>query len=211
MIKIFKTITWPLFRRYLITGILTLLPLVTTIYVLWTLFKLVDSILGGIIYSIINTKIPGLGLLAFLVLAFIIGLAVTNVVGRYIFGWTESIIKRLPLINAVYSTVKQISDSIFSDRDGRRTAFRRVVLVPYPRAGVYSIGFVTGEGIDDIRDMPSKDMVKVFIASTPNPTSGFFIFVPRHEVIDTDYSVEEGMRLVISGGMAKLSKKTKKT
>lgn len=211
MLKIIKTFTWPLFRRYFITGILTLIPVVTTIYVLWTLFLLVDSILGGIISSIINAKVPGLGLLAFLVLALFMGIAVTNVVGRYLFSWAEFIIKKLPMVSAVYSTIKQISDAIFSDRDGRSTAFRRVVLVQYPRAGIYSIGFVTGEVIDDFKDITGKDMVKVFVASTPNPTSGFFILVPREEVIDTNYTIEEGMRLVISGGMARPSKKIKKS
>ncbi|MBT9175298.1 MAG: hypothetical protein DDT22_00973 [candidate division WS2 bacterium] len=204
--KIIAEITWPKFRRYFFTGILTLLPVVVTVYVLWTLFLLVDSILGRILYRLLGENIWGLGLLAFLVLAFIVGMFVTNVIGKHLFGWMESLIKKLPLANVIYNTVKQMSDAIFSDRDGKKSAFRRVVLVQYPRPGIFSLGFVTGEG-DEFKQFSNIDLIKVFIVSTPNPTTGFLVFVPREDIIDTDFTIEEGMRMAISGGTVHIHRK----
>lgn len=204
--KIIAEITWPKLRRYLFTGILTLMPVVVTIYVLWTLFVLVDSILGRILYRLLGENIWGLGLLAFLVLAFIVGMFVTNVIGRHLFGWMETLIKKLPLANVIYNTVKQMSDAIFPDRDGKKSAFRRVVLVQYPRPGIFSLGFVTGEG-HEFKEYSNIDLIKVFIVSTPNPTTGFLVFVPREDIIDTDFTIEEGMRIAISGGTAHIHRK----
>ncbi|MBT9165228.1 MAG: hypothetical protein DDT23_01243 [candidate division WS2 bacterium] len=180
--------------------------MVVTVYVLWTLFLLVDSILGRILYRLLGENIWGLGLLAFLVLAFIVGMFVTNVIGKHLFGWMESLIKKLPLANVIYNTVKQMSDAIFSDRDGKKSAFRRVVLVQYPRPGIFSLGFVTGEG-DEFKQFSNIDLIKVFIVSTPNPTTGFLVFVPREDIIDTDFTIEEGMRMAISGGTVHIHRK----
>lgn len=207
--KIITEITWPKLRRYLFTGILTLLPMVVTIYVLWTLFILVDSILGRILYRLLGENIWGLGLLAFLVLAFVVGMFVTNVIGRLFFGWMETLIKKLPLANVIYNTVKQMSDAIFPDKEGKKSAFRRVVLVQYPRPGIFSLGFVTGEG-HEFKEHSNIDLIKVFIVSTPNPTTGFLVFVPREDLIDTDFTIEEGMRIAISGGTANIHRKKKR-
>ncbi len=207
--KIITEITWPKLRRYLFTGILTLLPIVVTIYVLWTLFILVDSILGRILYSLLGENIWGLGLLAFLALAFVVGMFVTNVIGRLFFGWMETLIKKLPLANVIYNTVKQMSDAIFPDKEGKKSAFRRVVLVQYPRPGIFSLGFVTGEG-HEFKEHSNIDLIKVFIVSTPNPTTGFLVFVPREDLIDTDFTIEEGMRIAISGGTANIHRKKKR-
>ncbi|MBT9130595.1 MAG: hypothetical protein DDT40_01542 [candidate division WS2 bacterium] len=207
--KIIAEITWPKLRRYLFTGVLTLLPVVVTIYVLWTLFVLVDSILGSLLYRLLGENIWGLGLLAFLVLALVVGMFVTNVIGRQLFSWMESLIKKIPLANIIYNTIKQMSDAIFPVRDGKKSAFRRVVLVQYPRQGIFSLGFVTGEGLE-FKEYSNIDLVKVFIVSTPNPTTGFLIFAPREEVIDTDFTIEEGMRIIISGGTANISQRKRK-
>lgn len=207
--KIITEITWPKLRRYLFTGILTLLPMVVTIYVLWTLFILVDSILGRVLYRLLGENIWGLGLLAFLVLAFVVGMFVTNVIGRLFFGWMETLIKKLPLANVIYNTVKQMSDAIFPDKEGKKSAFRRVVLVQYPRPGIFSLGFVTGEG-NEFKEYSNIDLIKVFIVSTPNPTTGFLVFVPREDLIDTDFTIEEGMRIAISGGTANIHRKKKR-
>lgn len=185
-------------RNWFFTGLIIITPLVLSIYFLDLGFRWLDALLGGLAARTLGRQIPGLGLLASVVLAVVTGLIASNLVGRRLIAWSERALLQVPIFRGVYSTLKQVVDAFAGQK---RTAFQKVALVEYPRKGVWSIGFITGSARAEIRDRVGRDLVNVFIATTPNPTSGFLIMVPRREVVWLDLPVEEGMKLVISGGV----------
>ncbi|MCH7575947.1 MAG: DUF502 domain-containing protein [Candidatus Marinimicrobia bacterium] len=181
-------------RRIFLTGILTAIPIYITVQVLRFLFGFMDRILAPYLERIIGTHIPGLGLLMMLVSLFLLGLLVTNFLGRRLYTWFEKVLLKIPIASTIYTTSKQIVQT-FSPEN--RDSFRNVIWLEYPRKGIWTLGFVTGS-------TDSQDGVayyNIFIATTPNPTSGFVLFVPKHETIPSGMTVEEGFKLLISGGM----------
>lgn len=185
-------------RTYFIAGLLVFLPLAVTYTVLAWLFRVLDNFLGRVFTLLFGYAVPGLGLIATVVVIFLMGAVVTNVLGRRLVGALEAILMRIPLARTIYSATKQISDSIFIKRRG---AFQRAVLVEWPRKGLYSVGFVTGESIGETQAKTPQRVFNVFIISTPNPTTGFLILVPEEEIISLEMSVEDALKLVISGGI----------
>ena len=190
-------------RRYLVAGLLVWLPIVVTVFVLRFLVGLMDQTLLLLPArwrpeAVLGFGIPGLGLLlAFLVLL-ITGLAVTNLVGRRLVSWWEDFMHRIPVVRSIYSGAKTFTETMFSSKG---QAFKRVLLVEYPRKGVWTLGFQSGEEVAEVAHRAGRHLVCVFIPTTPNPTSGFIIMVPREDVIPLDMSIDDAMRLVFTLGV----------
>jgi len=184
-------------RRYFIAGLIVFLPVAVTFSIIAWLFRLVDRLLGWLLPPLIGRDIPGLGLVTSVVVIFLIGGLVTNVLGRRVVGFFEGLMLRIPLARSIYSATKSISDTIFLQR---RAAFQRPVLVEWPRRGMFTIGFVTG----DARGVPGASGgrgLSVFVVTTPNPTTGFLMFVPESEATVLEMSVEDALKIVMSGGI----------
>ncbi len=186
-------------RNYFITGLLIWLPVVVTLYIIGVGFKSLDSILGNAIAYYTGRRIPGIGLLASLAVIISTGLFAANYVGKKLIGFGERIVVRIPLVRSIYLTVKQIVDAFM--HGGKNMAFKRVVLIEYPRKGIYSIGFITAESNGEVQAKTKENVMSVFLPTTPNPTSGYLLFVPREDVVVLDMSVEDGLKLVVSGGI----------
>lgn len=190
-------------RRMLITGLVTLVPVALTVYILITLFRWMDGIFAPIIDRAIGERlpgvhIPGVGLLLTALLVFLLGWLSTNVVGRRVIQAGEKIIARIPVAKSIYSATKGVLEAISHQQT---EAFKRVVLVEYPKANIYVLAFVTGGARWAAVHPNMADLLLVFVPTTPNPTSGFLLLVPRSEAIDLPISVEEGIRMVVSGGI----------
>lgn len=182
-------------RRHLGAGLLVTLPLLVTILLLRWLFTALDSVLQPIFRVAVGQPLPGLGLAAGFLLILAAGVIASNMVGRRAIASLDRLMLRVPLARSVYGATKQMSEVLL---DPRRAGFRRVVLLEWPRQGVYTLGFVTGEH----RPQGAPPLLKVFVISTPNPTTGFLMFVPEHETQALDLSIEDGLMLMLSGGIA---------
>ncbi len=184
-------------RRHFLTGLLAITPLAITSWILWRIYKLVSERVQPLVL-----KVPGLGdtypefvltligFAAFALAIIIVGMFTRNLIGMAFFRLVERFFARIPVIKSVFSATKQLSEVFLQDR---RTAFKEVVLFQYPREGIYSIGFVT-------RDEADEPLVNVFLPTTPNPTSGYLLLVPREDVRILDVQVEEAIKLIVSGG-----------
>jgi len=186
-------------RSKLIAGILFLIPLGFTYLVLKWLFNSVDNILAPYIESLIGRDIPGLGLAATIILVLLAGLLATNVFGKHMLSYIDRGLAKIPVVSGVYVSTKQFVEAIGSTST---KSFKRVVLVEYPRKGLLTFGFVTKDVYTVVgKDGTTKEVVNIFVPSTPNPTTGFLIVVQKSQVIGVDLSVEEGVKLVVSGGI----------
>lgn len=191
------------FQRYFGTGLLVLVPFTLTAYILVQLFLAIDGLLVGYVNSLANelfgwdVTIPGLGIITLIILITSVGIAARNYFGKRLIELGEFIVSRLPIINRIYQTIQQISNSFFGEK---REVFKSAVLFQYPREGIYSIGFFTQDTKGAVQESIPWDVVSVFLPTTPNPTSGFLLFVRKDEVIELDMPVEEALKLVISGG-----------
>ncbi len=196
------------FRRNLITGTLILGPIALTIYLLYYIFVFLDGFLARIINYLLRQglglkflgaePVPGLGLIALTLLALLTGWGARNMIGRWVIKRSQQILDRIPLVNSVYKTFDQISQALFS---GRKDMFKRAVLIQYPCKGIYSIGIVTADNIGSMQRYLPDESVSVFIVTTPNPTTGFQVFVASKDVIELDMPVEDALKIVISGGI----------
>jgi len=184
-------------RRRFLAGVLILTPLVVTGWIFWKIFSSVDNILAPLQerYPIIDW--PGVGFVVVLVIVLLIGIFAGNFIGRRIISQGERLVYNLPLIRRVYTAVKELSEVFFSDRT---TVFREVVLIRYPHKDSFAMAFVTREGTSFFNNLTGKKLLNVFVPTTPNPTSGFLLLVPEEEVIRVPVEVEEGLKMVISGG-----------
>lgn len=184
-------------KKTFFAGLILVLPAVVTFYILVYTFNIVDSFLGDVLVPVIGYKIPGLGFLATLVVIFLIGLVATNVVGKRIFQAVESMFLSLPVVKAIYTTIQQIIGAFSVQKRG---IFESVVMLEYPRKGLYAVGFVTMKGVGEIQEKTEEEVLNVFLPTTPNPTSGFLLMVPKKDVTPLEMSVEEALKLIISGG-----------
>ncbi|MGY8787444.1 MAG: DUF502 domain-containing protein [Fidelibacterota bacterium] len=180
-------------RSKLFAGIATALPLFLTYFLLEFLFISLDELSAPILNKF-GIEIPGLGIVLTLVLLFFLGILVTNFLGRKIFDLGERIVKRVPVVNTIYSTLKQITDTFTK---GTTDAFEGAVYIQYPRVGLWTLAFISGPSIDK-NGIPYYHL---FVPTTPNPTSGFFLIIPQADAVQSDMSVEEGLKTIISGGM----------
>ena len=194
------------FRNVLLAGLLFLTPVYVTIYILVLLFRFMDGIFAPLIDRAFATflgerelHIPGLGILLTLTVILFLGWLSRRVVGRRLLDAVESFIRRIPIAKSVYGATKGVLEAVSRDQ---ADAFKKVVLIEYPRKGIYGIGFVTGSGAFWGADPRlDQELVPVFVPTTPNPTSGFLLMVPPGEILDVPMTVEEGIRMVVSGGI----------
>ena len=189
-------------RRYLVAGVLVWLPILAVVWVIRFLVQLMDRTLLLLPASyrpeaLFGFGLPGLGAVLAFAILLVTGLLVTNLIGRQLVDYWEDLLQRIPLVRSIYSSVKGLAESVFS----QDKAFRKVVLIPYPRAGVWSIGFLTAENLGEISARTGVPSVCVFIPATPNPTSGFIVIVPRAEVIELAMSVDAAMKMIVTLGI----------
>ena len=183
------------FRRYFITGLATLFPVFLTIQILIWIFKVADRLLG----QFFGFEIPGLGLLVTLLVILAVGVVSIHFFGRVLFRTIEVWFSRLPIIRKIYPAVKQLAQFLFNE-ENRQAAFRRVVLVQYPRPGAYSLAFVTNESQTTVTGRQTT-LLTLLIPNPPSPFTGPIIFVPREDVIPLGLSVEDAIKLIVSGGV----------
>ena len=190
-------------RRYFVAGLLVWLPLGVTIVVVRFLMGLMDKTLVLIPSQyhpeeLLGIGIPGLGVILTIILLLVTGVLTANIVGRsFLKGW-ESLLDRIPVARSIYSAAKNFAEIVFSDSG---SAFSKVLLVEYPRKGIYSITFQTASGISEIQARTGEDVVACFVPTTPNPTSGFIILVPKKDTIELDMEVDEAVKLIMSLGV----------
>ena len=197
-------------KKFFVAGMLVWLPLTITIWVLWQLLAVFDGIfraLVGAVSAIIPTltpgldklmHIPGVGVVLVLTAILLTGLLVANMVGQWWLARWDGLLARIPIVKSIYSSVKQVSDTLFSSSG---QAFRQAVMVQYPHAGSWTIAFVTGTPAGEVAEHLPGEHISVYVPTTPNPTSGFFLMMPRADVVELRMSVDEALKYVISMGV----------
>lgn len=190
-------------KKNFITGLLVLVPLLITVWVLSTLIGIMDQSLWLLPVewrplAIFGRSVPGLGAILTLLIILITGVIATNFFGKRLVSLWEALLARLPVVKSIYSSVKQVSDTLFSDSGN---AFRKALLVQYPRQGSWTIAFLTGTPGGDVANHLKGDYVSVYVPTTPNPTSGFFLMLHKSETIELDMSVDEALKYIISMGV----------
>lgn len=195
-------------RGYFFAGLLTVAPIGFTLWLCWVILKFIDSRVTPLIPDAYNPNtylnpympygIPGLGLIVLIVVLVIVGALTRIFLGRFVVRTSEKILNNMPVVRSVYSAAKQIAETVFKRQS---EAFRQVVLFEYPRRGSWAIGFVTGTTRGEVQNLTDDEVVNVFLPTTPNPTSGYLLFLPRRELMPLEMSVEEGIKMIISGGI----------
>lgn len=188
------------FKRYFVTGLLVWLPLIATFWVLATLVRALGSLVPSFLSpeALFGVEIPGFELALVLIVILLSGVLCANFIGRAILTRWESLLGRIPLVRSIYQAVKQVSDTVFSPGG---QAFREAVLVQYPRRGAWTIGFLTGTPCTEVAGYLHGDFVSVYVPTTPNPTSGFFLMMPRTDVQLLDMSVDAALKYIVSMGV----------
>ncbi|MDH4236896.1 MAG: DUF502 domain-containing protein [Nitrospira sp.] len=186
-------------KRYFLTGLLVVIPIWGTVLILKTLFVALDGILGDIVARLAPSHyVPGLGIVMLTLLIVLAGLFTANFMGRAVVTIWEDWLTRLPLVRGIYSTLKSMMDILSISDHG---SYRRVVLIQFPKNGHYCFAFVTGVTKGETTALSQDPLVHVYVPTSPNPTSGYFLLVPEREVTSVDISVEEAMKLIVSGGL----------
>jgi len=190
-------------RRYLVAGILVWLPLGVTIFLLRILIGLMDKSMFLVPERYrpeewLGFAIPGLGLVLTLLVLSLTGLLATNFLGRSMVSLWESMLERIPFVRSVYSAAKNFAEIVFSDSG---QSFKKVLLIQYPREGLYSLAFQTATNLGEVQGRTGEEIVCTFVPTTPNPTSGFIIIVPKKDVIELDMDVDEALKMIISLGV----------
>ncbi len=192
-----------MFKRYFITGLLIWVPLVITAWVLSMIISAMDQsllLLPEAVHPInlLGFDIPGAGTVLTLLVILITGLLAANFIGQKLVGWWEQLLARIPVVNSLYNAVKQVSDTILSPNGN---AFRKALLVQYPRQGSWTIAFLTGKPGGDVANHLDGNYVSVYVPTTPNPTSGFFLMMPAEDVVELKMSVDEALKYIVSMGV----------
>lgn len=177
-----------------LAGILTAIPLVATYFVLKFLFVSLDGIFQPVVKFFLGRTLPGVGLVALIILVYLLGLIAANVIGRTLIRWFDAGMSRTPVIKYIYSAAKQVVDSL---RRLQGVPFKKVVIVEFPKVGMYSLAFITGKPVDFL----GQKRIPLFIPHTPNPMTGFLVLLSPEQIIDTDMSIEDAMKMVLSGGL----------
>ncbi len=191
-------------RHYFATGLLVTLPVFITLYFLFIIFRFIDGICGKVVNfylkQYLGFAIPGIGFVIGILIVLAVGFVAANFLGKKIIHALENWFLKFPFIRQIYPAAKQIVDSFIS-KDS--PAFKKVVLVQYPSKGIWSIGFLTNESFGDANSKSGRDLLHIFIATTPSPLTGFLILVPREDVTELDISIEDGVKLIISAGIVR--------
>jgi uncharacterized membrane protein len=199
-------------KKIFLTGLAVILPIGLTLYILFFLIDMLDSLLKIIPAryqpeALFGFSIPGLGVIVVFILILFCGLIARSYFGYNIVSSAESIVDKIPFVGPIYQSIKQVSDSMFANR---RTSFKKVVLLEFPRKGIYTVGFVTGEPGPEIQSKLGQKCISVFMPTTPNPTSGYLVIVPENDLIQVDISVEDALTYIISIGIVTTSERLKK-
>ena len=190
-------------RRYLVAGLLVWIPLGVTILILKVLISLMDKSLLLIPQQYrpeewLGFSVPGLGLILTLLVLLVTGLLAANIVGRSMVSLWESLLDRIPVVRSVYSAAKNFTEIVFSDSG---QSFKKVLLIEYPRKGLYSLAFQTATNLGEVQGRMGEQMVCTFVPTTPNPTSGYIIIVPKKDIIELDMEIDEALKMIISLGV----------
>lgn len=190
-------------RGYLIAGLLVWIPIGVTIFVVRLLIALVERSLVRLPQSFrpeawLGFPIPGLDIVLTLLLLLVTGILAANFVGRSMVGLWEALLKRIPVVRSIYSASKSFAEVVFSDSS---QSFKKVLLIQYPRKGVYSLAFQTATGLGEVQERTGEEVVCTFVPTTPNPTSGFIVMVPKSEIIELDMEVDEALKMIFSLGV----------
>lgn len=198
-----KTTKKATLKSVFLTGLLVLVPLAITLWVLHLVIGTMDETLLLLPEAwqpvrLIGLRLPGLGALLTLAFIFVVGLFTQNFVGQKLVGWWNAIVRRIPLVGPLYSSVQQVSDTLLSSNGN---AFRKALLIEYPRRGSWTIAFLTGIPGGDVVNHLEGEHLSVYVPTTPNPTSGFFLIVPKSEVVELDMSVDAALKYIVSMGV----------
>ncbi|WP_101066475.1 DUF502 domain-containing protein [Roseovarius salinarum] len=193
-------------RASFLTGLVVILPVALTIWLVWTLMGWVDSVVLPLIpykfnpEQYIGIPLRGLGLIIFLIFTVMVGWVAKGLIGKSLIRFAESLVDRMPVVRSVYSGVKQIAETVFAQSE---RSFEKACLIQYPRKDIWAIAFISTTAKGEITEKAEtgSEMLSVFLPTTPNPTSGFLLFLPREDVIELDMSVEDAAKLVISAGL----------
>jgi len=189
-------------RRYLVAGLLLWMPLGITILVVRMLVNWMDNSLLLIPEAyrpdnLLGFHMPGLGVVLSLLIVFVTGVFVANLFGRSLVSLWEHILARIPLVRSIYSGAKQLAETVFSEKG---KSFRKVLLIEFPRRGLWTVAFQTGADIGEAQEKTGEDVINVYVPTTPNPTGGYFVMVPRNDVIELDMKVDDGLKMLMSMG-----------
>jgi uncharacterized membrane protein len=191
-------------RGYFFAGILVLAPISITVYIAWLLISFIDTQVFSLLPPVYNPEtylpfsVPGIGVILMLLGLTLVGALTAGYVGKLFLRLSERVLNRMPVVRSVYGAAKQIVETVVSSKSA---AFREVVLIEYPRKGIWTMGFLTGRAIEQVGQVAGPQLVNVFVPTTPNPTSGFLLFVPEADIRRLTISVEEGIKLIISAGI----------
>ncbi len=190
-------------KKYLLTGLIVVVPITITLYILQALIRIMDDFLTIVPKAyhpdqLLGFHIPGLGLVLVTILVFIIGLLTRSYVGNKTVQAWDLLIGRIPLVRNIYQAIKQFTEAVFSSTG---SYFKQVVMLEFPRPGLYSIGFVAGPARGDLEIKAGQKIMSIFIPCTPNPTTGYYVLAPEKELLYLDMSVEEAFKLIVSGGL----------
>jgi len=191
-------------RYYFLTGLVVAAPISITVYLAWLFIDTIDRNVTPLIPQAYNPEtylpfsIPGLGVVVTVVFLTVLGALTANLFGRALIRFGERLLNKMPIIRSVYSTLKQIFETVVSQD---ANSFQDVVLVEYPRKGIWAIAFVTSENTSEVQDRTEPEVINVFLPTTPNPTSGFLLFVPKEDLIYLDMEPDQGVKYVISAGL----------
>ena len=199
--KIFRRISNNFFK-----GILISAPIIITLYIAWGLIKFFDKKTSPLLGTF-PFEIPGFGLITVFIFFAIIGFITTGLLGRIFSSFIEKVLSKMPVLRNIYSGLKQLFEAILAKKSN---SFREVVLLEYPRKGIWAMGFLTGETKGEVNRKTKNQMVNIFLPTTPNPTSGFLLFVPKKDILRLTMTVEEGIKMIISAGMLTPSENQKK-
>ena len=195
---------WGRIRGYFLAGILVTAPLGITGYLAWVIVGFIDHSITPLVPDQYNPEtylpfsLPGLGVLILILVLTLIGALTAGLLGRWLVHTGERILNRMPVIRSFYSATKQIFQTVLAQKSN---AFREAVLVEYPRRGIWAIAFITGTTKGEVQNLTEQETVNIFLPTTPNPTSGFLLFVPKEDVVPLDMNVEDAIKMVISGGI----------
>lgn len=191
-------------RAYFFAGVLVTAPIGITLYLTWLMIAFIDGQVTPLIPARYNPEtylpfgIPGLGVVVAVVFLTLIGSLTAGLLGRWLVRLSDRLMQRMPVVRNIHSALKQILETVLAQQS---KAFRQVVLLEYPRRGIWTLGFITGETAGEVQHVTAEDILNVFVPTTPNPTSGFLLFVPRSDALVLSMTVEEGIKMVISGGI----------
>jgi len=199
--KLFRKISNNFFK-----GILISAPIIITLYIAWGLIKFFDKKASPLLGTF-PFEIPGFGLITVFIFFAIIGFITTGLLGRIFSSFIEKVLSKMPVLRNIYSGLKQLFEAILAKKSN---SFREVILLEYPREGIWAMGFLTGDTKGEVNRKTKNQMVNIFLPTTPNPTSGFLLFVPKKDILGLTMTVEEGIKMIISAGMLTPSENQKK-